>query len=65
MSANDKKTAKLYRMSTDKHTCPFGLKSKDLLKREGFEVEDHILADREQTDAFKAKHDVSLGFMSF
>ncbi|GAA0211653.1 glutaredoxin family protein [Kangiella japonica] len=58
MSANDKKTAKLYRMSTDKHTCPFGLKSKDLLKREGFEVEDHILADREQTDAFKAKHDV-------
>jgi glutaredoxin len=58
MSGNDKKTAKLYRMSTDKHTCPFGLKSKDLLKREGFEVEDHILADREQTDAFKAKHDV-------
>ena len=53
-----KKTAKLYRMSTDKHTCPFGLKSKDLLKREGFEVEDNILANREETDAFKQKHGV-------
>ena len=59
MSASNKKTAQLYRMSTDKHTCPFGLKSKDLLKREGFEVEDHILANREETDAFKAKYNVA------
>ena len=51
MSTSSKKTAQLYRMSTEKHTCPFGLKSKDLLKREGFEVEDHILANREETDA--------------
>ena len=58
MSTANKKTAKLYRMSTDKHTCPYGLKSKDLLQREGFEVEDHILANREETDAFKEKHDV-------
>lgn len=58
MSATNKKTATLYRMSTDKHTCPFGLKSKDLLKREGFEVEDNILANRDETDAFKEKHDV-------
>ena len=58
MSTTNKKTAKLYRMSTDKHTCPFGLKSKDLLKREGFEVEDNILTNREETDAFKQKHDV-------
>ncbi|AKE52123.1 glutaredoxin family protein [Kangiella geojedonensis] len=58
MSTTNKKTAQLYRMSTDKHTCPFGLKSKDLLKREGFEVEDHILANREETDAFKEKHGV-------
>lgn len=58
MSNGSSKKATIYRMSTDKHTCPFGLKSKDLLKREGFEVEDHILADREQTDVFKAEHNV-------
>ena len=42
----------------DKHICPFGLKSLDLLKREGYEVEDKWLTSREQTDAFKDKHDV-------
>ena len=52
------KKATLYRMVTDEHICPFGLKSKDLLEREGYEVEDHHLKTREQTDAFKAKHDV-------
>ncbi len=31
----------LYRMVMDEHTCPFGLKSKDLLERQGFKVEDH------------------------
>ncbi|EKE83357.1 MauE/DoxX family redox-associated membrane protein [Idiomarina xiamenensis] len=52
------KVAKLYRMVTDEHICPYGLRSKDLLKREGYEVEDHPLTSREQTDEFKAKHDV-------
>lgn len=40
------------------HICPFGLKSVDLLKRRGFEVEDHYLETREAQDAFKAEHDV-------
>ncbi|HBJ92869.1 MAG TPA: glutaredoxin, partial [Hyphomonadaceae bacterium] len=40
------------------HICPFGLKSLDLLQRKGFEVEDHHLTTREETDAFKAEHDV-------
>lgn len=52
------KTATLYRMVTDEHICPFGLKSKDLLEREGFKVDDHHLKTREETDAFKRKHDV-------
>lgn len=52
------KTATLYRMVTDQHICPFGLKSKDLLKREGYEVDDHLLTSREETDAFKSKYDV-------
>ena len=54
---NDKK-AVLYRMVTDKHVCPFGIKSKYLLEREGFAVEDHHLKDRAETDAFKAEHNV-------
>lgn len=33
--------AVLYRMKTPEHTCPYGLKAKDLLERKGFEVEDH------------------------
>ena len=50
--------ARLYRMVTDEHTCPYGLKSLDLLRREGFEVEDNHLTTREETDAFKAEHAV-------
>jgi len=51
-------TARLYRMVTDQHICPFGLKSKDLLERKGFAVEDHPLKTREETDAFKREHGV-------
>lgn len=51
-------TAKLYRMVTPDHICPFGLKSKALLKRRGFKVEDHHLESRAETDAFKAAHGV-------
>jgi len=52
------KKAVLYRMVMPNHTCPYGLKAKDLLKRSGFEVEDHHLITRDETDAFKTKHEV-------
>ncbi len=52
------KSATLYRMVTDKHICPFGIKSKDLLQRQGYGVEDYHLTTREEADAFKAEHDV-------
>ncbi len=52
------KQAILYRMVTDEHVCPFGLKSRALLHYEGYEVEDHLLSSREETDAFKAKYGV-------
>lgn len=52
------KTARLYRMAMDKHICPYGLKSKHLLKSRGLRVEDHLLTTREETDAFKAEHGV-------
>lgn len=53
------KTAVLYRMVMEDHVCPYGLKSKDLLEREGFEVEDHHLTTREQTESFKREHGVA------
>lgn len=58
MSATTAKTAVLYRMVMEKHMCPHGLKSKHLLETQGFTVEDHHLATREQVDAFKREHDV-------
>tara|TARA_R110000796_G_scaffold72877_5_gene164354 strand:- start:14277 stop:14981 length:705 start_codon:yes stop_codon:yes gene_type:complete len=45
-------------MATDEHICPFGLKSKDLLEREGYDVDDKLLTSREQTDKFKQQHNV-------
>ncbi|POR48298.1 glutaredoxin family protein [Bosea psychrotolerans] len=50
--------ATLYRMVTDEHVCPFGLKSLDLLAREGFVIDDHLLRSRPEIDAFKAEQDV-------
>ena len=52
------KTATLYRMVMTDHMCPYGLKSKDLLERQGYQVDDRHLTSREEIDAFKAKHDV-------
>jgi glutaredoxin len=52
------RAATLYRMVTDTHVCPYGLKSRDLLQRQGFVVEDRWLTSREETDAFKALHGV-------
>ena len=52
------RTAKLYRMAMPDHLCPYGLKSKALLEREGYAVEDHHLTTREETDAFMEKHGV-------
>lgn len=53
------KTATLYRMVMDHHVCPYGIKSKWLLEREGYFVDDHHLTTRAQTDAFMEKHNVS------
>ncbi|WP_235510399.1 glutaredoxin [Tsuneonella troitsensis] len=58
-SGHPTKAAVLYRMVQADHVCPYGLKALDLLKRKGFSVEDHHLATREETDAFKAKHGVA------
>lgn len=58
MASAAPRTATLYRMVMDTHVCPYGLKAKDLLRRQGYAVEDHTLRTREETDAFKAEHGV-------
>jgi glutaredoxin len=45
-------------MVMEKHVCPYGLKAKHLLESQGYEVEDHHLATREETDTFKDEHGV-------
>lgn len=50
--------AEIYRMVMDKHICPYGIKSKYLLERQGYEVDDHWLTTRQETDDFKEKHSV-------
>ncbi|PRB84459.1 MauE/DoxX family redox-associated membrane protein [Pseudomonas sp. MYb185] len=50
--------AAIYRMVMPEHICPFGLKARHLLRSKGYEVDDHWLTTRAQTDAFKAEHDV-------
>lgn len=52
------RSATLYRMVTPDHTCPFGVKAKQLLEQHGFEVDDHVLRSRGEVDAFESKHNV-------
>jgi len=51
--------AVLYRMVMPGHTCPWGLKAKYLLEHSGFIVDDRPLANKAQTEAFKAEHGVA------
>lgn len=51
--------ATLYRMVLPHHTCPFGVRAKQMLERNGYEIDEHILSSREDVDAFKAQHGVS------
>ncbi|OSP50190.1 hypothetical protein BV911_19085 [Pseudoruegeria sp. SK021] len=46
-------------MAMPGHLCPFGLKSKSLLERNGYRVDDNLLTTRDEVDAFKAAHGVA------
>lgn len=45
-------------MVMPEHICPWGLKSRWLLRRKGFLVDDHWLKSRQQTDEFKREQGV-------
>ena len=55
----EQKTATLARMVMEKHVCPYGVKSKWLLERHGYDVDDLWLTTREETDVYKATHGVA------
>jgi glutaredoxin len=42
-------------MVLPEHTCPFGVRARQMLEQNGFEIEEHILGTREEVDAFKAE----------
>ena len=52
------RNARLYRMKVGHHVCPYGLKARHLLEKQGYAVEDYPLLTREEVDAFKARHTV-------
>lgn len=54
----DRRHATLYRMVLLDHTCPFGVRAKQILQSEGFEVDDQILRSREEVEAFKSDRGV-------
>ncbi len=51
--------AVLYRMELPNYTCGYGTAARDLLRSNGYEIDEHILRSRKATDAFKDKHHVS------
>ncbi|PTM46960.1 glutaredoxin [Sphingomonas aerolata] len=53
------RTATLHRMVLPDHTCPFGVRAKQLLQAEGYDVDDQILRDRDRVEAFKTEHGIA------
>jgi glutaredoxin len=56
--ANDR-SAILYRMVLPEHTCPFGVRARQMLEQEGFQIDDRILRTREEVDAFQEEQGVA------
>lgn len=56
---SDARKATLYRMVLPDHICPFGVRAKQILQAEGYDVDDRILRSREEVDAFKAEQGVA------
>lgn len=52
-------TATLYRMVLPDHTCPFGVRARQLLEDAGYSVDDRILTSRAEVEAFKAEQGVA------
>lgn len=53
------RNATLYRMVLPDHTCPFGVRAKQMLEQNGFQIEEHLLQSRDEVDAFKQERGLS------
>ena len=51
--------ATVHRMVLPDHTCPFGVRAKEMLEQAGYEVDDRHLTTRAEVDAFKDGHGLS------
>ena len=56
---SDGRRAILYRMVLPDHTCPYGIRAKQMLEEAGFEVDDRILRSRQEVDAFQEENRAS------
>jgi glutaredoxin len=56
---SDDKTATLYRMILPEETCPFGVRAKEMLERNGFRIEEHILRTRAEVETFEKEQGVA------
>lgn len=56
---SEEQRAILYRMVLPEHTCPYGVRAKELLEESRFQVDDRLLRSREEVDAFQSEHDVT------
>ena len=55
----DKRQAILYRMVLPDHTCPYGVRAKQMLEEAGYEVDDRLLRSRDEVDEFQEANGVS------
>ncbi len=51
-----KKKAKIVRMVTPGHLCPWGIKALDLLRRHGYEIHDQHLESMDANEEYKDRH---------
>ena len=52
------RTAKIDRMVTPDHMCPWGLKALSILKRNGYEIEDNHIISMDENKKYKEEHGV-------
>ncbi len=52
------KSARLVRLVTPDHLCPWGIKAYDILRRRGFSISDEHLKSSDENRDFKKEHDV-------
>lgn len=56
---SSQRQAVLYRMVLPDHTCPYGVRAKEMLEEARFDIDDRILSSRGEVDAFQDENGVS------